>query len=773
MITQPSTASCSENAFNTDANDPRILDLAKEYQSEWEIRGRPDRNRYLSRHPELADMLIEYLDGIDMLHRGAKALSDAGRPLAGVDPGLTQGDRLGEFELIREVGRGGMGIVYEAHQTSLNRRVAVKVLPTAFAADRTRLQRFIVEAQAAAAVVHPHIVPVYAIGEDRGIPYYVMRLVDGSPLDALAHRIAVQTASQQLDETHFCTSTDQETSKTEIPITLDSTSEFQPLANESMTEQLLNLSRNNRPAYHRAIASIGSQIARALDHAHLCGVVHRDVKPANLLLDHDGHIWVTDFGLAQFVEGPSTSATGSAIGTLRYMSPEQAMGDRRHLDHRTDIYSLAVTLYELLTGHPAFPAQSPPALLQQITNIDPPKPRAVDPTLPRNLETVLLKAMQKDPTERYATAAEFADDFDHFLEGHPIAARRPGLWDRAMKWTSRHPGTLAATLASLLVIIAASGVVVALVSAEQRETKRAYQNAEQAYRETKRAYQVADEMAKSEHERAEEVERRFRRAKELGDLVFRISEDEIGSTSAFQGPRRRLLLAALEIYRELVSVGHDAAVRAELDKLKTKIETLLTEQDLKREGDGAFLLFHSDVKTELATTAEQSKKIDRLAVRPTPPSGAGGFPGRGFGRPPMSLPPPLSQEAKIDLIRTLNASQRQRLRQIYVQYRGPSAFTELDVIEALDLTPTQRQHIKTLQNESMTWFGFSPLSYLGRIGGTAPKPPGGTEPSAKVMDRIMEYLTPQQRETWHTLTGPPFRVSTPGGDHRGTTYSSK
>ncbi|HEV3440393.1 MAG TPA: serine/threonine-protein kinase, partial [Gemmata sp.] len=541
---KPNKASRFDDTVDHAEEDPRILDLAKEYQTEWESCGKPDRNCYLTRYPELAEILIEYLDGIDMLHRGAKALSEVGRPSARLDPGLVPGDRLGEFEIVREVGRGGMGVVYEALQTSLNRRVAVKVLPKTFAADRTRLQRFIVEAQAAAAVVHPHIVPVYAIGEDHGIPFYAMRLVDGSPLNVLAHRVAMQKASQDQDETDLdvpSAAKQRKSATRQAERSTSSASEPQLLADEPMTEQLLDLSQNNRLAFHRAIACLGSRIARALDHAHQCGVVHRDVKPANLLLDRDGHIWVTDFGLAQFVEGPSVTRTGSAIGTLRYMSPEQAAGDRRHLDHRTDIYSLAVTLYELFTGRPAFPAKSPPALLQQIANDDPPKPRALDATIPRDLETMLLKAMQKDPSERYATAAEFADDIDRFLEEKPIAARRPGVWGRSMKWTSRHPGMLAATLASLLVVIAASGVAVALVSAEQRETKLAYQNADQAYQETKRAYKAADELAKSERERADEVERRFHRAKQLGDLIFQISEDEIGSASPFQGPRRRLL----------------------------------------------------------------------------------------------------------------------------------------------------------------------------------------------------------------------------------------
>lgn len=747
MISQ--SKAVSDEILDESTEDPRILVLVKEYQTEWETHGRPNRDSYLNRHPELADILVDYLDGVDMLQQNARALSGIDRLPVPLDSGVVEGDKLGEFELIREVGRGGMGIVYEAHQTSLNRRVALKVLPAAFALDRTRLQRFIVEAQAAAAVVHPHIVPVYAISEDRGVPYYVMRLVDGSSLDLLANLVSERTAIEGHDN-----STILPKSKTrEAGNGQTEKIEPQLLNYGSMTDQLLALSQNNRSAYFRALACLGSQVARALDHAHQCGVVHRDVKPANLLLDRDGHIWVTDFGLAQFTEGPSVTRTGSAIGTLRYMSPEQASGDRRRLDHRTDIYSLAITLYELLTGRPAFNAQSPPALLHQIATFDPPRLRAIDGAIPRDLETILLKAMQKDPGDRYTTAAEFADDLDRYLEGKPIAARRPWAWDRAMKWTSRHPGMLATAVASLLVMIAASGVAVAVVSSEQRETKQALLDKDRALQDKQLAYEAAEAAAAREKERADEVERRFRRAKELGDLVFKISEDEIGSASPFQGPRRKLLLAALNIYNELISVGQDPKVREDLREHMKKVQDLLTAQDLKREAEAAFLLFHADVRNELALSADQSKKIEKMTTTKSS-FGPGGFSIKGIGKP-LSFPS-LSQDAKIDLIKNLSGSQRQRLRQIYVQFRGPKAFTELDVIEALELTPTQRQHISMLQNSGPEGFGFSALSYLGKIGGMPAKLPGGLDPSVKIMDRIMECLNNAQKEAWRTLTGAPF-----------------
>lgn len=705
------------------SDDPRVLALVKEYQAELESGSRPDRGRYLARHPELAGPVADCLDGLDLLHHGAKALTGS-HPRAGrLDTGLRPGDRLGEFEIVREIGRGGMGVVYEARQTTLNRRVAVKVLPAAFAADRKRLQRFTVEAQAAAAVAHPHIVPVYAIGDDRGVNYYVMRLVDGSPFDSIAAGIGLARKS----------------------------SATEPLAAGSATESavppgtLIDLACWDRRAYHRAVIRIGVVVARALDHTHQSGVVHRDVKPANLLLGRDGHVWVTDFGLAQFADGPSVTQTGTAVGTLRYMSPEQAAGDLRRLDHRTDVYSLAATLYELLTGQPAFPANEPLTLLRQIATDDPPAPRSLEATIPADLETVLIKAMQKDPRDRYATAAEFADDLDRILAGQPILARRPWAWDRAKRWAGRHPATIAAAIISLLVAGAASGVATAVVAVEHEETRK--------------AYTAADALAKAERDRADEAERRFRQAKKLGDAMLRVSEEEIGSESPFQGPRRRLLLAALENYRDLLAAGHDdPEVRAELDRVLAQVQGLLAEQAAAREAEGAFLLGHPDVRTDLELTPEQIARVDRVS-RKGP--GGPGFPGFEM-RWIMA-----DAAGRRELVEGLTTAQRQRLQQLFFQSRGPMAFNEPEVVEALAITPAQRHQIRGILNEGFAGFGapFSrPPGPKIEPGGSLPKgmptkggPGGGRgwdpDAPAKVTEQILAILTPPQREAWRAFTG--------------------
>jgi serine/threonine protein kinase len=721
-------------------DDPRVLALVKEYQAEWEKGRRPDRAAYLARHPELAAVIGIYLDSIDMLHSGGQGLSGTQCRGIRLDTGLARGDRLGEFVLLREIGRGGMGVVYEAFQPSLNRRVAVKVLPAVFAADRKRLQRFTVEAQAAAAVAHPHIVTVYAIGEDRGIHYYAMRMVDGLPLDILA--AGATTATHHLGET--C-SYSPSAEKVEPGST---TTDFAMSLRrpDSMVGSLIELSRTDRQAYHKEVARLGSQVARALDHAHQCGVVHRDIKPANLLLDKDRHIWVTDFGLAQLADGPAVTRTGGAVGTLRYMSPEQAAGQRHKLDHRTDVYSLAATIYELAAGRAVFPAEEPAVLVRQIVHDEPTPPSAVDAAFPNDLETVLLKALQKEPQDRYATASELADDLDRFLTGQPVLARRPSVWDRAKRWVGRHPATVAAALFSLVAVALASGIAIAVVAEQQSETKRAFNALQSANAETQRARHQADALARSEQQarlaadaRAEEAEKRFRRAKELGDLVLQISEEEMGTFRPLQGPRRRLLVAALANSRSLLAGGHDdPKVREELAKVVKRVEDLLAQQDLRWETDAAFLLRESQVRSELKLTPEQARRVDRAY----PPLGKGP-PDKG---PPRQFEP--SQETKNELILSLTAQQRLRLHQISIQIRVPMVFNEPEVLEPLNLYPV-RQQIKTILHEEV-WGGFG-------VPGKSPKSPGpDKDAKARALERILELLTPEQREAWRTLIGQPF-----------------
>jgi WD40 repeat protein/tetratricopeptide (TPR) repeat protein len=403
--------------------DPRVIAAVDEYLVALEAGQVPDRFKFLSRYPaEVAAALGDCLDAVELVRAAGPELESrsAGRPAA-----------LGDFRLVREVGRGGMGVVYEAEQISLQRRVALKVLSLAGGLDSRQLQRFRIEVQAAAGLHHSNIAPVYAVGCERGIHFYAMQFIDGPSLAAVIDNLREPARAA-------------------------------PAAASTRPEAVLSTASpaDSRERFLTA-ARLGIEAADALDHAHQQGVVHRDVKPANLLLDSTGRLWVVDFGLARLQRDAGPTLTGDLVGTLRYMSPEQALARRTIVDHRTDIYSLGVTLYELLTLTPAFPGEERPALLRQIAEEEPPAPRRLAPAVPADLETVILKAMAKEPAERYATAKDFADDLRRFLEDRPIEARRPHLGQRCRRWGRRHRPLVAAlaTSAAVLVVVLVLGLV--------------------------------------------------------------------------------------------------------------------------------------------------------------------------------------------------------------------------------------------------------------------------------------------------------------------------
>jgi tetratricopeptide (TPR) repeat protein len=358
------------------APDERHAAALHEYQSALELGLPLDRAALLARYPDLPHLAAD-LDALDELHRAGAELN----PLAAAGP--PPGTTLADFEMVREVGRGGMGVVYEATQRSLGRRVAVKVLTLAAALDDRARLRFLHEARSAALVEHPNVVPVYHVGEDNGVPFYVMPFVPGRPLGRPG------PPSDGADPFEW-------------------------------------------------VARVGAQAADGLAAAHAAGVIHRDVKPANLLLDDAGKVWVTDFGLAVAPLTDGLTRTGARPGTPRYMSPEQLTGRRDQLDGRTDVYSLGVTLYELATGRPAFDGSDEHTLVVQITATRPPPPGLLAPGIPHDLETVILKAMARDPADRYATAGELAADLRRFLDHRPVLARRPGAVHRFRKWLRRN-----------------------------------------------------------------------------------------------------------------------------------------------------------------------------------------------------------------------------------------------------------------------------------------------------------------------------------------------
>jgi serine/threonine protein kinase len=385
--------------------------VAEEVKACLQAGRQPDVEALIRDHPDLASQIRQLVPTLILVHQlgekkeaapeqGARRIGNGDLP-----------DQLGDFRILREIGRGGMGVVYEAQQISLKRRVALKVLPFAAVLDPRQLQRFQNEAQTAACLHHTNIVPVHAVGSERGVHYYAMQFIEGQPLDAVIRDLRHNVEGRITNDERM--TKDQLPENVEGRITNDermakdqsqSTNDHVPGADAQTdirhsTLGLLSSLGHRHSSFFRTVARLGIQAAEGLDYAHQQGILHRDIKPANLLLDVRGNLWITDFGLARVKNETRLSMTGDLIGTLRYMSPEQALAKRVIVDHRTDIYSLGATLYELLTLEPAYRGSDRQELLRQIAFEEPRSPRRLNKPIPAELETIVLKAMEKNPAQ--------------------------------------------------------------------------------------------------------------------------------------------------------------------------------------------------------------------------------------------------------------------------------------------------------------------------------------------------------------------------------------
>lgn len=454
-----------------------IEEVTEEFLKRLKSGEQPSVEEYREAHPEHADEIASIFPAILALENlGVE--QNARREMAQLDNvGISDHvQRLGDFRIIREIGRGGMGVVYEAVQESLNRRVAVKVLAADFTASATDRQRFQREAEAAGRLYHTNIVPVFGVGQHGQLHYYVMQYIDGVGLDAVLSQLPSLLGGRG-------------TAKLEAGAGGSRTSAGPAAEAASL------LARD----YWQSVARVGMQVAEALSHSHSHGVVHRDIKPSNLLLDNKGRVWVTDFGLAKHEAAEALTTSGGLVGTLRYMAPEQFDGEA---DARSDVHSLGLTLYEFLVLAPAFPESGHGELVRLKTTTEPAPVRARNSGVPRDLATIVEKACALSPEHRYQTAAELAEDLQFFLDDLPIRARPLSPFERLWRWSRRNPA-----IASLSGIAALLLLAVTLVSAigylrtteALNEAKNQRGRAETNLRDAR----TAEERAGRQHSRAE------------------------------------------------------------------------------------------------------------------------------------------------------------------------------------------------------------------------------------------------------------------------------
>ncbi len=770
-------------------SDDRVVNAAKQYMAMLEDGTAPAAEEFLKQHADIADQLRPSLAGLALVHRAAEPKSPSRIDVPDSD---FTAKPIGDFQIVGELGRGGMGVVYEAVQLSLGRRVALKVLPFASGLDEVRLQRFRNEAHAAAALHHTNIVPVHAVGSDRGVHFYAMQLIEGQTLADVISATRIANGKGESTPSRTLSAADVKTPGNQ-PAETRGTSEQTTarMSDVATLSTVLGDSQAERTRYFRSVVKMAHQAALAIEHAHQYGVIHRDIKPANLLLDRVGNIWVTDFGLAQIQQADSQmTRTGDPMGTMRYMSPEQAAGKRAELDHRTDIYSLGVTLYELLTLEPAIRDGSYREMLNQVAEHEPVAPRNVDPSIPIELDTIVCKAIAKVPSERYSTAQAFADDLERWLDDKPIAARPATVLEKLAKWRRRNSGLVA--VASGILLFATLGLLATTVMIwqEQQHTKDALE-------------QMEEERRQAEHS--------FQQARTAVETFSTLSESELAYRPDLQDLRRSFLETTLQFYQDfLTDRADDPELTKELEATSASVTRIVEELKILDSIAPLRLLAVQSVRGELGLEPAKAEKIEAAVDEfdQQRQSLANQFVG-GLTAENSEMTE-LAQEFRDFITDELSAEQMNRLRQIKRQERLPFTFKSSEVVAALELTRQQREDINRIIEETRP----NRFSRDGRGGpprfggpggpgdgigggprgpgpGSRPEGPGsrpegrGFRPEGRGRDgppkdglgdhsrprfdmarsqvtkntvkHILEVLTPAQRAKWAEMIGEPFK----------------
>jgi serine/threonine protein kinase len=555
--------------------DQELANLLEQVTRDLQDHGSVDVEALAEAHPQHAHRLRELLPAMqaiaDLGHSTAPIMRespdrsvvrgspDPAHPASSIEHRTSNIGQLGDFRILREIGRGGMGVVYEAEQLSIGRRVALKVLPFAAMLDRQQLNRFKNEARAAGTLDHPNIVAIHSVGCERGVHYYAMQLIEGQSLAQIVEQLRGKYDARfsMLD------ARSNKTSSIKHPASSieDPASNIQHQTDTEPVARLSTLPDFDTRDYFRAIAQLGIQAVEALDHAHQNGILHRDIKPANLLVDDNGKLWITDFGLARMEQDAGMTMTGDILGTLRYMSPEQALAKRVVVDHRSDIYSLGITLYELLTLRPAFTGDDRQELLRQIAFEDPQKVRRINARIPSDLDTIILKAIEKNPADRYATAEGLADDLRAAIDQRPIKAKPPNVLARTVKWSRRHQLAMLAGLIVLAMLTVGLSVGSVLIVRERNAAVTARNEATQ----------------------------HFQLARDAVDkLMTRVAEEQLLNAPKMEHLRERLLTDALNFYQQMLERDSDSpSLRHDIALAQLGMTDILSQLNRREEASAA------------------------------------------------------------------------------------------------------------------------------------------------------------------------------------------
>lgn len=739
------------NQADKATSEDRLFQAVQQYLKEMEEGRRPNRQEWLARYPDLFPELDQCLDAVNFMRDAAAGVKPSATRDSGMGFGLKPGMPIGDFEIVREIGRGGMGIVYEAIQLSLGRRVALKTLPLAAGLDPKYLQRFRQEAQAAAQLHHANIVPVHAVGCERGVNFYAMQLIDGQSLDCIIQQLSREAGSKRGDSSVSRARSSQMSTGpfSDLPAT-------EPLgpasfslshvsnvgAHRSDVERITQLSADlstecNKREVYRTIAHLMAQAAEALEYAHRQGIIHRDIKPANLLVDMNHNLWVADFGLAHLHSEQNLTRTGDLLGTIRYASPEQISGQRVILDHRTDLYSLGATFYELLTLRPVFTATAKHALLQQILNHDPMAPRSIDRSIPPELETILLKLLNKRPEERYGSAQEVADDLHRFLRDEPILARPPSFVERLRKWGRRHPSYVVALVIVMFAILVTSGISNWLIAQANRRTVEALH---------------------AERLRAEEAEHNLQQARQAVDYMIQVSENDLATKFPLHPLQKRILEMALVYYQGFITSYHDNPTkRAEVLAVQQRLRKVLDEISVMEGAGQLILLGEKDVQTDLGLNRSERQRFDAIAQQFAEQRAE-----MLQGYQQLTLDQrrgrfvELARASEQVAQSVLSEQKIRRLKQIILQLQGITAFEQPEVVDALRLTESQRQAMRQIEAET-----FIMLGERSEFDDQQTRRERKRQLLQSAMTKCLAVLTPVQSTTWQEMIGAAFagRVS--------------